>query len=181
MKKNKLFIVIIIIIIFIIGIILLSKKRVMNKFTFPTELIIKNNTAHNGVDTIAMVILNKIMKIDTINIQFYNIKDGLFKDGSIDIMAFIEKVSFNKHQYVIFLAKDFKNNNISEIIGHEMVHVKQMENGELVQSISHENYSIYKNDTIFYLKIPYEIRPFEIDAVKEEKSFSNDLYKILYK
>ena len=153
----------------------------MNKFTFPKEMVVENHTTHNGIDTISMVVLNKIMKFDTINVQIFNIKDGLFKDGNMDIMAYIEKVPFNKHKYVLFLAKDLKNNNVEDIISHEMVHIKQMENGYLVQPFPHENYTIYKNDTIYYLKIPYEIRPFEIEAVKEQKSFSNDLYKILYK
>lgn len=181
MKKNNIAIIFIVAIVIIITIVLLSKKQEMNKFTFPKEIVVENHTTHKGIDTMAMVVLTKIMKFDTINIQIFNIKDGLFKDGNIDIMAYIEKIPLNKHKYVLFLAKDFLLNNVEDIISHEMVHIKQMENGDLVQPVSHENYIIYKNDTIFYLKIPYEIRPFEIEAVKEQKSFSDDLYKILYK
>ena len=49
MKKNKLVIVFVIILVVIIGFVLfLSKDNKINKFTFPKELIVENNTNHKG-------------------------------------------------------------------------------------------------------------------------------------
>ncbi len=180
MKNKKTFIIVVIIAIIVGVILFLSRNNPMNKFTFPKELVVENHTTHNSVDTIAMVVLNKVMKFDTINIQIYYIRDGVFKNGNMDIMAYIEKVPYNKHQYLLFLAKTLNIYSINDIIAHEMAHVEQMEKGYLIQSV-HENYAVYNNDTIFYLKMPYEIRPFEIDAVNKQKLISNDLYKLLYK
>ena len=123
----------------------------------------------------------QIIKVDTIDLHIFDIKDGIFKNGDLDIMAYVEKVPFNKHMYALFVAKNINTYNINDIIAHEMAHIEQMEKGDLIQPVSRENYAIYKNDTIFYLKTPYDIRTFEIDAVNRQKSISNDLYKLLYK
>jgi len=178
MKKNK-WIIIFVFISIIIGIVLLSKKEVMNKFTFPTELVVENNTPYKGIDTVAMVILNNMMKFDTINLYIFDIKDGVLKYGDIDIIAYVEKIPYNNHKYTLFIGNNIYN--INDVIAHEMAHIEQMEKGDLIQPVSRENFVIYKNDTIFYLKTPYDIRSFEIDAVKRQKAISNDLYKLLYK
>lgn len=177
---KKILIAIIIAIILIIGIFLITKQRKANKFTFPKEVIVINNSGYKNIDTMAMVLLNKMMDIDTIQLNIYYIRYGLFDYGDTRLLAYVERNPFEKHEYNLYMARDIGDISIESIISHECIHINQMEKGELIQSILFENYAIYKKDTIFYLNTPYELRPFEQDAFNIEKSVTNKLYKMLY-
>lgn len=180
MKQYRILIIIIIIVL-IVYILLATKKKEMKKFTFPKEIVVFNNTKYKGIDTMAMVVLNKIMKFDSIHMNIYSIRDGLFDTGDIEILAYVEKNQFKLHEYNLYIAKKLSGVSVEKIISHEMLHVQQIESGKLIQSDFFKLFSIYNNDTIYYAKIPYNLRAFEIDAFAIEGNVSNELNKLLYK
>jgi hypothetical protein len=159
----------------------LNKKKQVNKYIFPKDLIVVNHTDHERIDTMAMIILHNIMNIDTININIYYIKDGLFNIKDIELLAYVNKNPYMNHDYILFIGKEIISVDILTVISHEMVHILQMEKGDLIQNNILKNCAIYKKETVFFLKTPYELRPFEIDAFDMEKNISKNLYELLYK
>jgi hypothetical protein len=55
-----------------------------------------------------------------------------------------------------------------------------MERGDLIQFGPGINYSIWKGDTIDYLKVSYENRPAEIEAFKNSGKYLKELLDIYY-
>jgi hypothetical protein len=178
MKNKWLIIVLVIIVIFITTIIIINinKEKHKNHFTFPESVEVNNFTDYNDVDTLVMIVLNKIFNYDTISIKIYYMNADLNTDD-IQIYAFIQKNPFRPHAYFIFLNKNISA-PIDKILSHELIHLKQMESGELVQETT--NYSIYNRDTIYFSKVKYFDRPYEIEAFKNENAVLHKLNNLLY-
>lgn len=173
--KKYLIILFVAIILIITFILIIKYQRPVNSFYFPNTLTVENNTHYDDIDILSMIILNKIFLYDTMNIKIYYF--GINMDSEkIEIVGFIQKNPFEKHSYNIFVKKDM-NVNIKKFLSHELIHLKQMENGDLVQS---EYYNIYKKDTIYFNKIKYEDRKYEMESFSEENIVYEKLNNLLY-
>lgn len=179
--KKKWIIIITIIILLIISYLIINKysKKSVNTFDFPKTINVNNYTDNIRADTISMIIINKIMEYDTINLDIYNFKNDI-NSGNYLIIGFIQKIN-NPHSYQIFLKNKMNENELIQILSHELIHLDQMEKGDLIQIIGNYEYVIYKNDTIFFNKIPYKERQYEIDAYSKEKKIKKQLKNLLYK
>lgn len=152
------------------------RKKTPNRFTFPTTMSVTNNTTYPYADTISMVILNKIFGVDTMKINLYYTPID-FSTTDIEVIGFIQKNIFQPHTYNIFLKKEPISVPLSDFLCHELIHLKQMEDGELIEL---GDYNIYKNDTIYLNKVKYENRPYEIYAFKHQNEIRKKLKKLLY-
>lgn len=177
--KKKYWLIIAVIIIGIILVILFYKKKEMNKFTFPITLNVNNYTQYKALDTISMVILNKELGFDTMNINLYYMVNNNISTDKIEVAAFIQKNPFEKHKYNIFINKDLNELNLTygKLLSHELLHLYQMEKGELIQFADDV---IYKGDTIYFSKVKYEDRSYEKAAYKGQDSIGKKLNKLLY-
>ena len=181
MKKPWLWILIVVLLI-ALGIIIsviVSKRRDarINRFEFPSTVVVNNYTPHWYVDTMAMVIINKIYSYDTISVNIYHAPKHLSTE-EYDIIGFIQKVPFQPHSYNIFVKQGNLPISIKRFLSHELIHLHQMELGDLIQI----DYSkiVYKGDTIYFSQVPYEKRLYEIEASLQENSIQKALNKLLY-
>ena len=97
-------------------------------------------------------------------------------DG-MKMYAYIQKNPYENNSYFIFVNKDI-DISINEVLSHELTHLKQMQNGRLIQN--NINYAIFLGDTINFSKIPYDHRLYEIEAFNNEKSILRSVNQILY-
>jgi hypothetical protein len=155
-----------------------QKEKRINHFEFPVTMVAQNYTDNYRADTIAMVILNRIFKFDTIRLNIYNTPKHLSKD-EYEIIGFIQKNPYEKHTYDFFVKRERLPVSIKTFLSHELVHLQQMERGDLIQLPGNEKI-LYKNDTIYYSEVPYNKRPYEIEAFSKENGIRSKLNDLLY-
>jgi hypothetical protein len=183
MKKRTWFIIIGIIIL-VIGLMIylnLREKRPFNTFEFPETLTVQNHTENERGDTVAMVILNKLLGYDTMNVNIYPMPAVLSKDSKTEYIAMIKQVPFQKGDYIIFLQQDASIGKIKMALSHEMVHLKQFEDGRLDMIPGDQTRYIWLGDTIRGVDVKYEDRTHEKEAFREGPKLERELNKILYK
>jgi len=181
MKKKTIYIIIGVVLGLILLIYLLSRipKREFNTFEFPISLVVENHTNNEGADTIAMVILNKLLGYDTMTVMIYPMPSIFEKDDKMEYFAFIQRVPFQDHLYTLFLQKNASVGRMTYVFPHELVHLKQFELGHL-RTIGEEAY-VWMGDTVKYSDVKYEDRPYEKQAIIEGRILQKKLNAILYK
>lgn len=179
MKRKTVYIIFVVILLIILFYIInrISRKE-YNSFSFPSTMIVKNYSNNRMSDTISMIILNKIMNIDTILIEIYPIKINIDTDDYI-IDGFLIKDKFNKHNYDLFLKNDVDFKTLKIIISHEMIHLTQYESNRL--DIINNDIFIWDNSVISFSDIDYMDRPYEIEAFKNTNKIYKQLNDLLYK
>jgi hypothetical protein len=180
-KKSKI-ILFILFVISIITIILIIKKqeKVMNKFEFPSTVVVEDYTKFK-VDTVLKVIVNKILNIDTITIKVYNLPEFLKNIDNIELKAFLMPNQFNKNEYFLYLNDKNLEQETTLILCHESVHLKQYEKGDLVFVSQTSDHIFYKGKKIVFKECEYNKRPYEIEAFSEQNKVFRKLKKLLYK
>jgi len=178
--KNKKFLIIgvIVLVITLVIILLVRRERNVNVYTYPDSLVVSNHTDHKNVDTYSQIIINKIYNYDTVNLNvFYTPKD--YSTDEIDVAGFIQKNPFVPHTYIIFMKKGGLSISIKKFLSHELIHLQQMEIGDLIQ-LQNQTKMVYLNDTIDLFQIPYDQRPYEKDASIKENGILKSLNHLLY-
>lgn len=181
MKKKTIYIIIGVVLGLILLFYLLSRipKREFNTFDFPSTLVVENHTHNEKADTISMVILNKLLDYDTMTVTIYPMPGIFEKDDKMEYFAFIQRVPFEEHRYLLFLQKNASVGKMTYVFPHEMVHLKQFELGHL-RTIGEYGY-VWMGDTVKYSDVKYEHRPYEKQAIIEGRILEKKLKAILYK
>lgn len=181
MKKKTIYIILGVVLGLSLIIFLLSKipKREFNTFEFPDTLIVENHTSNEHVDTIAMVILNKLLYYDTMEVLFYPLPAIFLESKEIEYVAYLMEDPFEDHIYYIFLLEDCGMNKLKMALCHEFVHLRQHELGYL--EVLGETGYVWKGDTARYKDVKYEDRPYEMEAHAEGPILEYKLNQILYK
>lgn len=156
------------------------KEKRFEYFDFPETIIVNNYTDHKRVDTLAMVILNKILKYDTAVVTIYYFPKE-WNNNNYEIFGFIQKNQLDNHphQYIIFVKRGFLPISIKKFLSHELIHLDQMEKDELIQIIGVPKV-IYKGKMIDLRVVPYNERPYEQDAFARENGILKELNNIIY-
>jgi len=68
------------------------------------------------------------------------------------------------HQYVINITNRVTRYNVAEIVAHEMVHIKQYEEGLLRFVHDRPHVVIYRSKEYNLYFVPYRLRPWEVEA-----------------
>jgi len=181
MKKKTIYIIIGVVLTVVLLIYLLSRipKREFNDFDFPSTLVVENFTDNEKADTISMVILNKLLGYDTMTVTIYPMPGIFEKDDKMEYFAFIQRVPFEEHRYLLFLQKDASVGRMTYVFPHELVHLKQFELGHL-RTIGEYGY-VWMGDTVRYVDVKYEDRPYEREAMAYGRILEKKLNTILYK
>jgi hypothetical protein len=178
MKKSTLTILVIAGAILVAGIILLSilDKRDKNHFDFKPTMVVKNYTEYKGFDTTTYVVCSELFAYDTLNVNLFYSHAGM-TIHDMPLYGFILQIPYKPHTYNIYISRDAAN--AEEVLIHELIHLRQYEDGDLI--IASPSFAIYKGDTIYYKKVPYENRKYEKDAYRETEQVRKNLYHLLYK
>ena len=145
-------------------------------FEFPTTVVAMNTTIVPYLDTIALVMLNKVMKFDTIKVIILNMPDIDFEDGVLS--AYVDKDPQVLHQYWLHVNPDVARDHALLMIAHECVHIQQCEAGRLIKLSP--DMAKFDKDTIWFDKVPYMQRKYEIEAYKIQSSYEKILNKLIY-
>ena len=183
MKNKKTLLIIlgvIIVISLFIMLIIIEKKRVerpFNKFTFPETVMVTNGTEYNKADTIIMVLANKILKMDTIDVKVYYIPN-VVQGEETEFYGIVQQLPFSKHKYLILLNDKLSLLELKTTLSHEFVHINQYERSDLYV---YGNIYDWKNEKDkFFTDIKYEDRPFEKEAFFKQNKIRKELDKYLY-
>lgn len=130
-------------------------------YTFPDTLVVNNFTEYKDIDTTALLILDRILKIDSMTIFVYYAPMD-FSTENTEIIGYVQKNHFTEHTYNIFCTRSVLITS-RDFLAHELAHVEQMEKGDLIETIG-TPIMIYKGVTIDPMKVPYSERQYEIDA-----------------
>ena len=174
MKRKIIIIALIASLLVILLLVYHSCKKEYNKFVFPNTLSITNYTNNKRADTISMVILNKIMLFDTVTVNLYKLT-SMFDTNDLLIVAHTVKDQYAKHTYNVFLKENLSYEMLKLVLSHEMIHIKQMENGDLL--IIDKGY-IWEKDTFRYADVEYAKRIQEIQAENGQSAIKQQLEKL---
>jgi len=128
--------------------------------TFPKTLMVKNYTNNQRADTITMIILNKVMRYDTMTVNIYKLTD-MFDNGDMILNAHTVANPFEKHNYMIFMKDNLSTEDVKSTLSHELIHIKQMDDSKL--SVFDKGY-VWNKDSFNFKNVTYESRPYEIEA-----------------
>lgn len=178
MKKGYKILLFIAIALFIAIIIkILSPEKEFKRHTFPETLNVNNFTDHRYVDTMTMIVLHKIYGYDTMSVNIFNLNANI--DNEIDFAAHIMKYDDEEHAYGMYIVEN-PSISLSKIISHELIHLKQFEDGNLKHISDDNSKMIYLNDTIDLNAVDYFDREFEIDAFSKQNKIHKQLKSQLY-
>lgn len=181
-KENKIITLIIFIIVsLILFVILLDRHREknINTYEFPSSLSVKNYTDLKRADTVSMIILNKIFKYDSINLNIYYLQKEM-KNDEIEIFGYIQNDP-KPYNYSIFLKRGINKYQVMKFLSHELIHLDQMERGDLITQTNNYKFAIYCGDTIKFNEVEYMKRPYEIEAHAKDNDIYKKLISLLYK
>jgi hypothetical protein len=150
-----------------------------NKIYFKKVELIKENKINNSTDAeyLDTIILVGLQKLSIKNIKVYVFplkKTQVNVAGSnIDLNAHIKNIG---NFYYIWI-KPMNKLEYIQVLSHELIHLQQYYNKEIVIN---ENVLIWKNTKYDLNTIPYESRPWEIDAYRKENYLKNLIIDDLY-
>lgn len=177
--KKKWFILIGLTALIVVGIILLVRReKNVNVYEFPDTVVVENHTTQKNAETYSKIILNKIYGYDTIKLDIVYMPQDLGTD-EIEVAGWIQQNPYEPHTYMIFVKKGSVPVPMKNFLSHELIHVHQMERGDMIQ-IPNEPMVIYKGDSIDFYHVPYKERPFEIEALSTENDIKKKLNHLLY-
>ncbi len=179
MKKKWLILIGVAVLIAVIAFLLVRREKNVNVYEFPDTVVVENYTKQKNVEVYSKIILNKIYGYDTIRLNIiYMTKD--LSTIELVLAGWIQQNPYEPHTYMIFLKKGGLPVSTKNFLSHELIHIHQMEIGDMIQIIN-EPMVIYKGDSIDFHVIPYLERPFEIEALSTENDILKKLNRLLYR
>jgi len=161
-----------------IGYILLipSKVKYFQTIDIPRTSVTINKTKISYLDTIVHAGLN-ILEIDTVFVTIRKISaTSKIEEQELDILAHIIG---DGNSFIIFITETKSRSEHIDIIAHELIHLKQYIDGELI--LFDEHGIIYKYDEWEDIRnIKYEDRLWEIDAFREGPILADKIKDKLY-
>jgi hypothetical protein len=144
-------------------------------YDYPHTISIENNTRFRA-DTIVLALAHHVFQMDTLDILIHYIPVTI-NSGSMQFFAIVHPLPFGKNRFLILLNRRMSFTELLISISHEFIHIEQYLNGDLKIS---GNYAIWKGDTIDMRLVPYEERPFEIEAHRGQGKIYRRVKKYLF-
>lgn len=147
-------------------------ERTFNQVILSTDNQIYNRTKTPYYDTIMSVGLSS-MNIKNVKVIITNLSKETKNNFEGELKAHIR---YHQGVFYLFINDESRVESI-DIISHEIVHIMQYQSKNL----------IFENDKVFYknteynlTNIPYEDRPWEIEAFEKQKEVRNLIENSLY-
>jgi hypothetical protein len=172
MKKNNTFIiggVILLLISFMIYKIATDKNDEYKQVPLSTSNYITNISDKKYLDTIISVGLDEL-NLENIFVLVKPLPSGVVK-GFDDQYSLRASIIGEEGNYIIFINNDLHKNEATEVISHELIHLKQLQDRILV--VDSNKKIMWKNKVIDILQTPYNERSWEIDAFNKQSDLNN--------
>jgi len=175
--KNKTLILFVIILLVLIGIIIyfsFKEERDFKTIELTNKNLVINKGSRNYLDTITHVGLDKLgIENQIIMIREQITKINLGNDFETD-----GYIVYKNGQSIIFIKPDIDRLKAIEIIAHELIHLQQYTDGNLI--ILDNNKVDWNGDTLLVEQIPYNKRGWEKEAFLYGRMLEEDIKEILY-
>lgn len=173
-SKWKWGLIIFILILLSIAIYYSTKERYFNPYEFSKENFVTNRAQGNYLDTIVHVGID-VLGIKNHSILLQNqISDKDLGDG-YETQAYIITVG---NQSAIFIDKNISRSTAIETLSHELIHLKQYIDGRLI--LLETTYVEWEGEKINVLDLPYDKRPWEIEAFDKQEELESKIKQKLY-
>jgi hypothetical protein len=177
MKRKN--IVIGIIVLLLIGLVIYflsnQKERTFKRVTLSHNNIITNKTSKSYLDTLVSEGLDVLgLKGEFVMIKDMNpsLRGALGYDKELRAYIIGER-----NQYIIYV-DDLNREESLTILSHELIHLEQYSSGRLIRM---EDTFIMFDDKVYNVNdIPYQNRPWEIEAFKNETDLKIKLEELLF-
>jgi len=179
MKKWWIILIVLAVVSLFVILIVVGKKkdtRPFNHFDFPETVMVTNGTEYEKADTLIMVLANKILGMDTVDIKVYYIP-VIVQEGEMEFYGMVQQLPFGEHKYLILLNKKLSLSNLKTTLSHEFTHIDQYERGDL---FVYGNMYDWKEETKSFSDVKYQDRPFEKEAMKQQGKVVKELNELLY-
>jgi len=177
-NKNLIWIILgIILLSLIIYLVTLPEKQFRVVTFTPTSYVI-NRTDTSYLDTIVHIGLNEL-GIDNISVIIREMDSPKVIEGDYDTQGFIVSRLGGGRDYLIFLKKGMDRYKAIEVLSHELIHLKQYNNRDLILlGVGHLSWmgTEYKDIST----IPYMEREWEKEAFSESPELKESIKDILY-
>jgi len=154
------------------------KKQSMTYFApmnFPESYDVQNNTDYRA-DTVSLYLAH-LLELDTLNLIIVYIPEHV-ENKDIEFSAFIQQLPFKKNQFLLMIKREgISFSELKNVLAHEFIHIQQYTSGDLV---AYTNFVIYKGEDVYLKEVPYDERPFEIDAFAKDGKLLKSLNSVLY-
>jgi len=150
--------------------------RPFNQYDFPETINITNTTDHDRADTMCMVLANKILDLDTLNMIIVYIPE-VINEGEMEFFGIVQHIPFKTNQFVLLLNPKMSMSSLMETLSHEFVHIGQYIYGDLEV---YPKYAKYAGDSIVFADVMYHNRTFEIEAFSQQSRINKELKRLLW-
>lgn len=175
-SSNKLFLgIIIIALLLLFYLIFTYKEEPFKEYEFGNDNLISNRAEIQYLDTITHVGMD-ILGIKNHMVLIKNQDKAINLGNDLETEAYVLN---RNNQSVIYIKKVGSRNNNIKVISHELIHILQHINGDLVQLGNKQ--VMWKGELIENgYDIEYHKRPWEEDAFRRGKELEYDIKEILY-
>lgn len=155
-------------------------KKTPKQWTFGSKPVVNwNPTFKTKYDmvTVCKIILTEILGIEDIELSI-DVNDSqikIFDTPDFELKAMMTGYPKLK-KYNLLLRSDIGAASVLPIVCHEMIHLKQMYNGQL--QIVNKSFKWKGKD--YPNSMPYFDRPWEMEAVQEQRKIENKVKELYY-
>lgn len=175
--KNKFTILIVVILLLLLSFVVYLALKPEEKFKtidLSNKNLVTNRGSKTYLDTIVQVGLDKLgIEGHTLMVKEQpsskDLGDG-FKSQAYII--------YGNNQSIVFINKNINRLKAIKIISHELIHLSQYMTGRL--QVIKNGYVVWERDTLHLPSIPYNERPWEIEAFNYGPLLEEDIKSILY-
>lgn len=151
-----------------------QKETYFKQIKLDTFNLVFNNTEHEYIDTILNVGLTELnLKNIVVTVIPLNENTKRSFQSNGELKAHIRE---QDGYYYIWIDELNRYENI-EVLSHELIHLKQYYDKRLVLD---GNTPIWLGKEYSLESVPYESRPWEIEAFSNEKELKNKIEKVLF-
>lgn len=151
-----------------------TKEKYFNPYEFSKENFVTNRARGNYLDTIVHAGID-VLGIKNHTILLQNQASNKDLGDGYETQAYIITVG---NQSAIFIDKNISRSIAIETLSHELIHLKQYIDGRL--KLLETTYVEWEGEKINVLDLPYDKRPWEIEAFDKQRELENKIKQKLY-
>lgn len=137
-----------------------------------------NRSSQSFLDTIVSVGLDSL-GIEEVTVMIKDIEFQRDLGDDYQAAAYVEASDWwIGNQYLIYIKKGSRNEMI-KILSHELIHIQQYHTQKLMYDKG--DYLVWDGDSLNILEIPYDKRPWEIEAFEISPELESKIKKTLLK
>lgn len=158
----------------ILALYLSTKPRYFNTYEFSKDNYVTNRASRDYLDTIVQVGLDEL-GIARNSVMIKDQPESKNLGNGYETLAYIV---FSNDQSIIYVHRSIGRYKAIEVLSHELIHLEQYHQKRLV--ILDSVYAEWEGLRVEPKKIPYSLRPWEIEAFENSMELETKIKKHLY-